>query len=384
MNEIERKKYLEEIKNNLTIDQVYEFLADAGGEPQIHGDIIISRTICHNPPGQGSFKLYYYDNTKLFKCYTACPENSFDIFELALKIKRLAGEQIVYWSKDAIQTSRPWDLPDAVRYIAIYYGFEAPEENFSEKRRELQDWEILSKLEAKKLQKNRNQIVSLKIFKDDFLKNMPQPKIIPWIKEGITPEIMQNHGICYDPKNQGIIIPHYDINNNLIGVRERTLIKENEIYGKYIPATINGKMYNHPLSFNLYNINVSKDNIRNIKKAIVFEGEKSTLLYGSYFGLENDISVAACGSNLISYQVELLLSLGVQEIIIGFDRQYQELGDEDCRKWTKKLTEINNKYKSKVQISFLWDKEHLLNYKDSPIDQGPEIFMELFKNRIQI
>ena len=40
MNDIERKKYLEDIKNNLTIDQVYEFLADAGGEPQIHENII--------------------------------------------------------------------------------------------------------------------------------------------------------------------------------------------------------------------------------------------------------------------------------------------------------------------------------------------------------
>lgn len=40
MNEIERKKYLEEIKNSLTIDQIYDFLADAGGEPQMHGDII--------------------------------------------------------------------------------------------------------------------------------------------------------------------------------------------------------------------------------------------------------------------------------------------------------------------------------------------------------
>ena len=382
--ELEKKKYLEEIKNNLTIKQIYEFLLEFGGEPQIHDNIIISRTICHNPPGHGSFKLYYYDNTKLFKCYTACPENSFDIFELTLKIKKLAGEKIVYWSKDASQTSRSWGLPDAIRYVAIYYGFETPEEKFSEKGIELQDWKILSKLEAKKLQKNRNQIVSLKVFEDTFLKNFPQPKIIPWEKEGITPDIMKAHNICYDPKNQGIIIPHYDINNNLIGIRERTLIKEKEIYGKYIPATINGKMYNHPLSFNLYNINISKNNIRKIKKVIVYEGEKSCLKHGSYFGLKNDISVAACGSNLINYQVDLLLSLGIQEIIIGFDRQYQELGDEDCRKWTKKLTEINNKYKSKVQISFLWDKEHLLNYKMSPIDNGPEVFIELFKNRIQI
>ena len=50
----------------------------------------------------------------------------------------------------------------------------------------------------------------------------------------------------------------------------------------------------------------------------------------------------------------------------------------------RKLTQIHNKYNSKVQISFLWDKDHLLNYKDSPIDQGPDVFIQLFKNRIQI
>ena len=381
LNNLEQKQKLEELKNSLTIEQVEEFLLDMGGEPINKGDIIISRTICH---GGDSHKLYYYDNTKLFKCYTKCPEDSFDIFELALKIKKLAGEQIIYWSKDAVQTSRPWSLPDAVHYVAIYYGLEVENENFLSEQTELQDWKILTKLETKQQQKRSKQIVSLKIFEDNFLKNLPRPKILPWIKEGISLDIMNIHNICYDPKNQGIIIPHYDIDDNLIGIRERTLIKEKEIYGKYIPATINGQMYNHPLSFNLYNINISKDNIRNIKKAIVFEGEKSSLLYGSYFGIENDISVAACGSNLINYQVELLLSLGVQEIIIGFDRQYQEIGDDEWKKWTEKFYHIHNKYGSLVQISYLFDKEHILNYKSSPIDQGPEIFIELFKNRIQI
>lgn len=383
MNEIERKQYLEDLKNNLTIDQIYDFLADAGGEPQMHGDIIISRTICHNPPGQGSYKLYYYDNTKLFKCFTQCSD-TFDLFQLVLKIKRLTGEQIIYWSKDAVQTSRPWELPDAVLYVAMYYGIEPPNENFLENRTELQDWKIFSKLEAKKLQKPNKQVVSLKVFEDNFLKNMAQPRILPWEREGITPEIMQAHNIYYDAKNQGIVIPHYDINNRLIGVRERTLLKENEDKGKYIPAIISGQMYNHPLSFNLYNINISKDNIRNIKKAIVFEGEKSTLLYGSYFGLENDISVASCGSNLINYQVYLLLSLGVEEIIIGFDRQYKDIGDDEWKKWTDKLYHINNKYHSLVQISFLFDKENVLGYKDSPIDKGKEAFLYLFRNRIVI
>jgi len=85
---------------------------------------------------------------------------------------------------------------------------------------------------------------------------------------------MNHRGICYDPKNEGIVIPHYNIDGELIGIRERTLIKENEKYGKYIPAKLNGQMYNHPLSFNLYNLNNSKDNIKALKKVIIFEGKR--------------------------------------------------------------------------------------------------------------
>ena len=173
------------------------------------------------------------------------------------------------------------------------------------------------------------------------------------------------------------------MDNKLIGIRERTLIKENEVYGKYRPAFLNGVLYNHPLSFNLYNLNNSKNNIKIIKKAIVFEGEKSPLLYASYFGEENDISVACCGSSLIAYQVKLLLSLGVDEIIIAFDKQFQEIGDTEFKKWTKKLTNIHNNYSKYCQISFLFDKNNnLLEYKDSPIDKGKDVFLQMFKERI--
>lgn len=55
----------DELKESLTIEQIYELVAELGGEPQMKGNYFISRTICHNPAGEGSYKLYYYDNTKL-------------------------------------------------------------------------------------------------------------------------------------------------------------------------------------------------------------------------------------------------------------------------------------------------------------------------------
>lgn len=113
-------------------------------------------------------------------------------------------------------------------------------------------------------------------------------------------------------------------------------------------------------------------------------GEKSCLKYASYFGINNDISVAVCGSSLTNYQVQLLKSLDVNEIVIAFDKQFKEIGDNEFKGWVKKLKDINKKYSLIVNVSFMFDKWNLLCYKDAPIDQGPKIFMQLFKRRIMI
>ena len=362
---MEYKEFSEKVKNDLSIDQVCDLLASLGGDPQIKGDLIISRTICH---GGHSHKLYYYNNTKLFKCYTDCLD-SFDIFELIIKINKL--------------NNIDYSLPQAIRFITNYYGI-IVETEISENQENLQDWQILNKYDRSGSQEKEEKIVEMKFYDDKILQYLPHPRILNWEKEGITREVMEECGICYDPSYQGIVIPHYNIDGKLVGIRERTLIKENENNGKYKPAILNYKQYNHPLGFNLYNLNNSKENIKKIKKVFVFEGEKSCLLYRSYFGSDADISVAVCGSNLINYQVQLLLSLGVEEICIAFDKQFQEIGDDEWKRWTKKLKELNRKYSPLVQISFLFDKMNLLGYKDSPIDRGPEIFKQLYKKRIII
>ena len=123
---------------------------------------------------------------------------------------------------------------------------------------------------------------------------------------------------------------------------------------------------------------------KKIKKAIVFEGEKSTLKYQSYFGIENDISVACCGSSISAYQIQLLLDYNVKEVIIAFDRQFQEIGDDEFKHLTNNLTKINDKYKNYVDISIMFDKKMITGYKDSPIDDGPDIFLKLWKERIKL
>ena len=366
-----------DIKMSLTIEQVFEFCEEFGGEPQMSSDgtFFISKTICHNPAGEGSHKLYYYDNTKLFFCYTDCGD-SFDIYELLIKIKNINNEYKIAITKEGVAVQREWILPEAIDFIARYFNYIVDEElNSFDSGDLLPDWKIFERyseeLREKKVVDDKN-----------ILSFLPRPRILPWEKENITMEVMQSYNIAYNPVNHAIVIPHYDINNNLIGIRERTLIRENEKNGKYKPAVLNYKMYNHPLRFNLYNLNNSKENIKALKKAIIWEGEKSCLLYASYFGKDNDITVACCGSSLSDYQIQLLLSLGVEEIIIGFDKQFQEPGDKEWIKWTKKLKELHIRYNKYCQVSFLFDNENLLGYKESPIDKGPEVFMTLYQKRI--
>ena len=356
------------LKENLSIEEVFDLVNELGGEPQLNNDLFTAKTICH---GGDSHKLYYYSNTHLFHCYTGCGDASFDIYELVLKINKNTGIQNFTLSK-------------AISFVARYFGYTSETFEFEDNQEANEDWQIINNYKRNKDKTSISQKVELKYYDDTVLKYLPHPHIIPWEEEGINYNVLCSKNICYDPLNEGVVIPHYSIDGRLIGIRERTLIKENEVYGKYRPAVLNGKMYNHPLGFALYNLNNSKKAISLFQKAIIFEGEKSCLKYASYFGEESDISVACCGSNIINYQIKLLLSLNVKEIIVAFDKQFEELGNDEWRRWITKLKAIYYKYSNYVKISYIFDKEKILDYKESPVDKGKDTFIELFKNRITI
>ena len=366
------KEYGEKIKNEmLTLDDIHSLVQAIGGNPSpIMNGMFTCDTICHNHEGEGSHKLYYYDNSHGFHCYTNC--DYFDVYQLITKIKK-------------IREDVDMPLPLAINYIINYFNLPPFESEYPQDLNMLEDWSILQRYSDNSLIEDKEErIVEMKYYDNNILQYMPQPRILAWEEEGITPQVIKKYNIRYNPSSQGIVIPHYDINNRLVGIRERTLIKENESKGKYRPAIINGKMFNHPLGFNFFNLNNSKENIKITKKAIIGEGEKFCLLYESYFGEENDITVACCGSSLTKYQIELLLDLGVEEIIIAFDKQFVEIGDDEWSKWTNKLKGFHNKYGGYTQISYMFDKKKLLGYKMSPIDQGPDTFMKLFKERVRI
>ena len=358
------------IKEQLNLENIYSLLEEWGGEPEYTNIGIISSTICHNPPHEGSRKLYYYENSNLFHCYTGCENSSFDIFELVIKVM-------------SIQKRLNWNLTDAMRFIAGKFNLSDIElENTEEDG--LQDWEYLKKYNRIQHLDIKNNIIVLEEYDRNILNNFNYSlKITPWLNEGISEEAMKHAHIGYFPGTDQITIPHYDKDGRFIGLRGRTVCEEEaNLYGKYRPIFVNGIIYKHPLGLNLYNLNNSKENIELIKKAIVVESEKACLQYQSYFGIENDITVACCGSSFTNHQGRLLIDLGVSEIIFAFDRQFQKIGDDEFLKLKKKLLKLYMQYKNYTNISFIFDKNMILQYKNSPLDEGKDKFLQLFQERI--
>ena len=359
-----------EVKKSLSLDNIFELLTEWGGDPEYTEFGLLSATICHNEPGEGSRKLYYYTNSSLFQCYTGC--GSFDIFELAIKVFQ-------------IQNDIEMDLNDAVRYIAVKFGITSmsgPEEEAYK----TEDWKILKTYDRIQEIELKDYHVELKEYNDDILSNINYNiEITPWLKEDITQEVLDKAKIGYFPGGDQITIPHFDSKGRFIGLRGRTMCgEEAELFGKYRPIKCNQQLYNHPLGMNLYGYNWNKNTIKIMRKAIIFESEKSVLKYASYFGWDNNISTACCGSHISNYQIQLLLDLNVDEIIIAMDRQFKEIGDDEWKHLTDNLTKIFNRYKNYTNISFIFDKEMITGYKSSPIDEGKEKFLKLFKERVTL
>lgn len=244
----------DELKQQLEIEQIYDLVEAWGGEPEYTDNGLVAQTICHNRPGQGSRKLYYYENTRLFRCYTHC-DDTFDIFELYIKVSQ-------------IQHNRELELYDAMNYIAGYFGINGVEA-VDKDQQELDDWKVFKRHELRPAV--IKQSVILPEYDSTILSRFAYPRIQGWENEGISAETARRNLIGYYPGKEQITIPHFDMDGRLIGIRGRALAAdEAERHGKYRPLLVNQQLYNHPLSMNLYNLNNSKENVRRAHIAVVF------------------------------------------------------------------------------------------------------------------
>ena len=345
----------EELINNLKPEKVKQLLLSLGVDEIIErNNCFITNTICHHVRN-GSKKLYYYFNNHCFVCYSGdCGVMS--IFKFLRHFYET--RQIEYdWYQDIYQV------------VCDCSNFKQLEGFVTESYKSLRE----------RYETKRKQILLPEFSKnvlDCFIHIYPPE----WIDDGISKEAIDKFNIKYSISQNKIIIPHYDINNRLIGIRGRALDEwEIENIGKYAPIKVEQTWYKHPLSMNLYGLNMTKDNICKHKICYLFESEKAVMQMDS-FNMPN-CSAAVCGSNFNKYQLHILLKYCQPDsIVLCFDKE--ELPGES--KYFNKLYEICKKYQQYCEFSFIYDRENLLDLKDSPTDKGEEIFKKLLQKRVRV
>ena len=241
---------LQKIRESLTSEQIIEIVTDLGADRfNETNNTIVFPTICHNEDsGEASMKLYYYKSSHMFHCYTECSEN-FDIFDLIERVYKLNNIEYDFYN-----------IVDKLAQLNVQDFFS--DTNGQKYINNVATKEILTEVD---LPQYDNRVMDMFRFKPT----------VEWLQDGITVETMKKFNIRYYDLQNKIVIPHYDINNKLVGIRGRSLNKEDiELFGKYMPLKVEGKLYSHPLSFNLYGINFNKKDIKKYKKAIIFEGER--------------------------------------------------------------------------------------------------------------
>lgn len=323
---------------------------------------LIMPTGCHNEIiGQAKHKLYYYESTKKFYCYTCC--GSMNPFEFIVQAYKTRGIKYSL-SNAAIVLER-------IIQERLRDGFAIVEHKTPVVQEIEDDWH-------KSLTEYNIAVM------DCFSRNKKYLKI--WEKEGISFDTMDKFGIKFDMVRNRMVIPIYDDKGIFVGAKVRNFNQDEIENGrKYMPLIHNNELYSYDRGKVLYGLNFNKRAIKAAKRAIIFEAEKSCLLYDSLYVGNKAVSVG--GSNVSPYQVELLKKLGVETIVLALDNDYSLLPKEDG-KYDKyfglyKMLKEANKLSAKgfiVEIVYDWEQE-LLENKDAPIDKGREVWNKLYRNR---
>jgi len=189
-------------------------------------------------------------------------------------------------------------------------------------------------------------------------------KIIEWIEEGISLDVLEKYNVRYDKNKTGIFFPIYDNNGRIISIKRRTLVKnfKDLKINKYIYLN---KIGEKDFFFGWCN------NIKDIEaqnEIILVEAEKSVMKLESV-GITNCVAI---GSHSISSEEEkILIRNNFDNIVVAFDSDVL-------------ISEINKNFK-KIKIyknCYVMINDGSLVEKEAPIDRGVKTWIDLYKKRM--
>ena len=318
-------------------------------------------TICHNVDG-GKYNHAFNEDDKYFNCFSECG-CSYSLLSLVKKRRELLGE--------------PCSTYRSMKWICEQCGIDF---NFKEEIKEVNNniynWQnLLRYTKEHKCSEN-------KIYSNSILTELEDCIYLPWIDEGITEETQEKYQIKWYNRNQQVVIPVRNVNGDLVGCHCRNTNPDLIADGmKYIPLhMLCGDEYKFQMGLELFGLNYNKVNIEKAKQVILLESPKSVMQFDN-FSMPN-ICVGMFGMGFSLQKLKLLLNLGVDKFVIALDKQYEEIGNTEYKSWEKKVNKIIDIIRPYAnEIAVIWDKDKLLDYKDSPTDKGEDIFIQLWNER---
>lgn len=347
---------IESIKSQLASDDIIELMQSLDADFNYAGqDSIHFRSICHN---SDSYKLYWYeDGGDGGRFYCHRDNQSWDIFGL-------------------IQHIRHCNFMDAVAYVCSTLGTQADEltqdDSLDPWQRDLRRW--LPNVE-------RDEPVELTAYDPVILAAFDRLYPTDWLEYGITRDSMDKFGIGWYARQACISIPVVQ-NGQLVGVRGRYTRQQDIAKGKYRPiAMLDGNVLKFSTAGALYGYDQNKAAIAKSKQVLLFESEKSVLKAPSY-GIDN--ALAVFGSNISKRHIEMLLELGVDDVVLAFDSDYKQVGDDDFKFFVAKMRKLAGKLRPYFSTSIVYNNQGYDGYKFSPMDFTREQFDKLYERRAKL
>ena len=347
---------IQSLKSQLTDDRIIE-LMDAMGAPLMKADSnnLIFGSICHWGADWDKHKpkLWYYIESGSFHCWSC--GFSGDAISLVQHVKHL-------------------DFNQAVSYICSVLHLQVGQ---IEQNEQLDNWAELRRFlpnaepEPDKLLTYDKSILSL------FDHLYPQE----WLDYGISADILDKFGIGWYARQACISIPVV-FNGQLVGVRGRYTREQDVAKGKYRPiCTLDGTVLKFPSSACLYGYDQNKAAIEKSRQVVLFESEKSVLKAPS-FGIDN--ALAVFGSNISKQHIQLLLELGVNDVVLAFDSDYKQVGDDEFKFFVVKMKKLSAKLKPFFNCSIVYNNQGYDMYKCNMMDIPYEQAMKLWGSRVKI
>ena len=311
-------------------------------------------------PYKGSPKLYFYKDTSIYVGMTA--GRSYDIISLVQT--RLA------------LLKQPCSFLDACQFILDTTNINPDSISHVKKEGHVYDWSNLERFV--RVRKYGNQLSE---YNRNIIDTLPPLYPQAWIDEGISEETMDKYQIRYYERCNQTVIPCFDDEARLVGVRVRNWDKDRVEQAKYMPlVTLDGQCYKFNTNQVFYGINYNKPEIERTGKVIIVESEKAVMKLDTYMGRHN-IALGMYGSNLGIQRRNQLLKMGVNTVSYVVDNDFIGQDDEFFEQWREKIRHFIKLWDGFCRVEIVWDNLGLLGPKENATDRTKEVWEQLWENR---